>query len=391
MGLFKSSKGGIMDAIRCDEKNYLIWKWRPDGASLGKSARENSIRWGSAIRVKEGSVAVFIYSNMEGFYQDYIVGPADTVVSTANLPVMSSLIGLAYNGSTPFQAEVYFINLAEAIQVKFGVPYFDVFDPELKEFSVPVAVRGSIDFNITDYKEFVKRHRLDDFSMTDLQAQIKDTVTENMKSLVSNAPEKYGIPVIQIERKISEIKSDAVGLLKDKLFNDYGVTLKDINIAGLEINKDSEGYQELKKVTKDLTMKDRIIDQKIGVINKAASAVADARETANVRHKQTQTEFAKAYEDERAGRIGAVGAKLFGALGKNKSGSNNGGIPPVPPPLPSSEYHVALFGQAAGPYDIPTLRQMIASGSINSSTLVWKDGMADWMEAGKVTELKQLF
>ena len=30
MGLFRNNKeGGIMDTIRCDEKEFLIWKWSP--------------------------------------------------------------------------------------------------------------------------------------------------------------------------------------------------------------------------------------------------------------------------------------------------------------------------------------------------------------------------
>ena len=45
---------GMMDEIRCDEKDYLIWKWQP--ANNGR--RENAIRWGSSLRVREGSVAV---------------------------------------------------------------------------------------------------------------------------------------------------------------------------------------------------------------------------------------------------------------------------------------------------------------------------------------------
>ena len=391
MGLFKSSRGGIMDVIRCDEKNYLIWKWRPEGAALGKTARENSIRWGSALRVKSGSVAVFSYSNMDGFFQDYIEGPADTVVSTANFPVLSSLLGLAYNGSTPFQAEVYYINLAETIQVKFGVPYFDVFDPELTEFSVPVAVRGSLDFNIVDYREFVKKHRLDDFSIEELQAQVKDTVTENVKYIVTNAPEEYGIPVIQIERKINDIKNEAFALLKEKLFNDYGVTLKDINISGIEINKDSEGFRELKSVTKDLTMKNRVLDQKLGVISKTANTIIDATESAYSRRKQTDSEYAAVRETELAGRVGAAGAKIISAFGRNSRGTGGDAKTAVPPPLPSVTYHVAIFGQTAGPYDIPTLKQMIEIGSVNSSTLVWKEGMANWAEAGSVKELKGLF
>ena len=72
MALFKNNpQGGIMDTIRCDEKSYLIWKWRPAGTALGETSRENAIRWGSPIRVKEGSVAVFNILEKEGLIIGY--------------------------------------------------------------------------------------------------------------------------------------------------------------------------------------------------------------------------------------------------------------------------------------------------------------------------------
>ena len=123
MGLFNSSKeGGMMDMIRCDEAEYLIWKWRPLGNEANSTKKENAIRYGSSLRVKDGEVAVFVYSQKDGPSQDYIIGPYDETIKTANFPVLSSIVGLAYAGGTPFQAEVYFINLAGNIQIKFGIP-----------------------------------------------------------------------------------------------------------------------------------------------------------------------------------------------------------------------------------------------------------------------------
>ena len=145
MGLFgKKQNGGLMDEIRCDESSYLIWKWHPVGSSFGNNNRENAIRWGSSLRVKEGEVAVFVYHQDDGVMQEFIEGPFDEILETRNLPVLASIIGLSYDGGTPFQAEVYFINLAQIIQVKFGVPFFDVYDPRFLDFGVPVAVRGTI-------------------------------------------------------------------------------------------------------------------------------------------------------------------------------------------------------------------------------------------------------
>lgn len=69
--------------------------------------------------MKDGEVAVFVYNQKNSVMQDYIEGPYDEIIKTENLPVLASIIGLAYDSSTPFQAEVYFINLAQIIQVKF--------------------------------------------------------------------------------------------------------------------------------------------------------------------------------------------------------------------------------------------------------------------------------
>ena len=183
MALFDRNKrkGGFMDEIRCDEPSYLIWKWHPSGSQLGENVRENSIRWGSSLRVKDGEVAVFVYKQKNGTMQDFIVGPYDQIIKTANFPVLASIVGLVYEGGTPFQAEVYYINLAQIIQVKFGVPFFDVYDPRFEDFGVPVAVRGTISFKISDYREFVKLHRLNSFRLEDFQAQIRDAVCRYVK------------------------------------------------------------------------------------------------------------------------------------------------------------------------------------------------------------------
>lgn len=170
MGLFgfgsKGKSGGLMNVIRCDEQEYLIWKWRPGGQEANSTSRENAIRYGSSLRVKDGEVAVFVYKQKDsGTMQDFIVGPYDDTIKTANFPVLTSIVGLAFGGDSPFQAEVYFINMAGVIQIKFAVPYFDVYDPRFLDFAVPMAARGSITFQIEDYQAFIKLHRLIDFDL----------------------------------------------------------------------------------------------------------------------------------------------------------------------------------------------------------------------------------
>ena len=206
MGLFSSKKeGGMMDMIRCDEQEFLIWKWRPEGNEVNSTNKENSIRYGSSLRVKDGELAVFVYKQKEGEMQDFIIGPYDQTIKTANFPILTSIVGLAFGGDSPFQAEIYFINLSGNMQLKFGIPYFDVFDPRFIDFAVPIAARGTITFNITDYKGFIKLNRLINFELDDSNKQIKDAVTKYVKGVITNIPADKGMPVLQMERKILEI------------------------------------------------------------------------------------------------------------------------------------------------------------------------------------------
>ena len=91
MSIFgKPKAGGFMDEIRCDEPNYLIWKWHPVGSELGNNNRENAIRWGSSLRVKDGEVAVFVYKQDNGIMEDFIAGPFDETIKTKLISLLYS-------------------------------------------------------------------------------------------------------------------------------------------------------------------------------------------------------------------------------------------------------------------------------------------------------------
>lgn len=430
MALFDKSKrtGGFMDEIRCDEPSYLIWKWHPAGVQLGTGNRENAIRWGSSLRVKDGEVAVFVYSQYDGTVQEYIEGPCDLILNTENLPILASLVGLAYDGGTPFQAEVYFINLARMIQVKFGVPFFDIYDPRFADFGVPVAVRGTVSFSITDYREFIKLHRLNNFQLEDFQQQIRDTVSRYVKDTVANAPAAHNIPVIQIETKTAQINDVVEYDLAERLKENFGILVSGVDIGAIEIDKNSEGYRQLMAVTKNVAA------------TKIEAETQDYVERLRIQreegqyavHKQTQTANIGAFQVEKQADVGIAGAQALGQMGANGAGDVNlGGYGDgfnmaammasmavggavgqniagamnnmmgsinqqttpsvVPPPIPTVAYHVAINGQAAGPFDMTSLTQMAANGQLTGDSLVWKNGMAHWEKAISVDELKGLF
>lgn len=431
MALFgKPRAGGFMDEIRCDEPSYLIWKWHPQGSRVGYNNRENAIRWGSSLRVKDGEVAVFVYKQRNGIMQDFIEGPFDQPIKTANFPVLASIMGLAYEGGTPFQAEVYFINLSRIIQVKFGVPFFDIYDPRFMDFGVPVAVRGTISFSIADYREFIKLHRLNSFSLDDFQRQIRDAVSRYVKDVVANAPAQNNIPLVQIETKTAQINDVIEMDIRERLKDSFGVNVSGVDIGAIELDKTSEGYRQLMAVTKDIAT----IRTQAEMEDYVERLRIQREEGQYAQHKATQTVNIGAFQVEKQAEVGVAGAEALGQMGANGAGNINlggngsgegfnmaammasmavGGAvgqniagsmnnmmsgmnQPIqsgmtPPPVPNVMYHVAANGQATGPFDLNALKQMAATGQFTSESLVWKVGMAKWEKAGTIDELKSIF
>lgn len=434
MKLFgKGNSGGLMNVIRCDEKEYLVWKWRPEGQEVNSTSRENAIRYGSSLRVKDGEVAVFVYKQKDGTCQDYIVGPHDDTIKTANFPVLAGIVGMAFGGESPFQAEVYFINLAGNNQIRFAVPYFDVFDPRLPDHGVPMAVRGTLTFNLTNYQEFIKLNRLVNFDLEDFKRQVRDAVIKYVKGVVVNIPSDLGIPAVQMERRILDINDKVSAYLKPRMEQDFGVNLKGLDIAALDMDKESPGYQELHRLTAvntartmeaqtDVNIKNLQDTQAINAENMAETMRIQREEMQRAQQLQTQTNFMGAHALNLQAEVLKTGAENLGAMGT--MGGGEGGMNPAgmmtgmmmggamgqqmagmmnnmgqqmqqgmntPPPIPNVQYHIAVNGAQSGPFNLQQLAAMAASGQINMQTYVWKQGMPGWELAGNVAELQGIF
>ncbi|RXJ51104.1 SPFH domain-containing protein [Gelidibacter gilvus] len=438
MALFrKKSEGGLMDVIRCDEPEYLVWKWRPSG-DANSTKKENAIRYGSSLRVKDGELAVFVYNQKDGGSQDFIIGPHDQTIKTANFPVLTNIVGTAFGGASPFQAEIYFINLSGNVQIRFGIPYFDVFDPRFMDFAVPMAVRGTITFNITDYKGFIKLNRLINFELDDFKIQIKDAITKYIKGVVTNIPLDNGIPVLQMERKILEINDLVAQYLGPRLEIDFGVNMKGLDIASLEIDKETEGYAELRKVTAEQTTKTvgaqtdvnirNLQDtQEINAINMAETLRIQREEAQRAQKLQSEAQNLSVHQLNQQTDVAKTAAKSMGMMGSGGNGGSSGGggmMDPgsmmasmamggavgsgmagvvggmmqgmnqekqTPPPPPQVQYSLSVNGQQSGPFAWQQIQQMVQNGQITKETYVWKQGMSGWEFAGNVQELSSLF
>jgi len=109
-------------------------------------------RLGSQCVVRETQRAVFF---RDGKALD-VLGPGRHTLSTANIPILTSILGAAFGGKSPFTAEVYYVNIREMTNMKWGTP-----QPVLvrdKDFGM-VRIRsfGTYSMRVADPQLFVNQ------------------------------------------------------------------------------------------------------------------------------------------------------------------------------------------------------------------------------------------
>jgi hypothetical protein len=347
--------------------------------------------------------------------------------------VLSSILGLAYGGDSPFQAEVYFINLQGNNQLKFYTNSFSVYDPRLPDHGIPISVSGSIIFSLVDYRGFIKLNRLVNFSHEQFLEQVKDTIKECVKSVVTNIPQEMGIPAVHMERKIMDVNERVEQYLKPRIESIFGVKMKALNISSLEIDKLDPVYKELFRLTAGNTAKTLDAQTEVNIKNMQdtqAINAANMEETLRIQREemqraqrlQTETNFMGAHAlDQQTevlktgaqslGQMGSMGGggggsnpagmmtgmMMGGAMGQQMAGMVNSmgqqiqGAMNTPPPIPNVQYHVSVNGMQMGPFNMQQLQQMAQSGQLTPQTYVWKQGMANWDFVCNVPELASLF
>ena len=145
-------------------------------------------RLGSQLIVRESQTAVFF---RDGKALDTF-GPGRHTISTANIPLLTRLIGLPFSGETPFKAEVYFVNMREFVDQKWGTPEaIALRDKDLG--MVRLRAFGTYSMQIADPQLFVNKivgtqglyetGQIQNFLRGIIVARLTDLLGESGKSL----------------------------------------------------------------------------------------------------------------------------------------------------------------------------------------------------------------
>lgn len=195
----------------------LVWREPQD--------REGDFRFGSQLIVNESQAAVFVRA---GQALD-VFGPGRHTLSTANLPILSSIIGLATSGRTPFTAYVYFINLRNMPQVGWGTSKPIYLRTNTGLGITLLRTHGVMDISVSDPMMFLKKYAVNRALTT--MRDIKDRIQTMLLGEVNNLLLKSGAQDLLEANGILEEIEGAMLVKVNEKFAEVGM-----KIHGLEAN-----------------------------------------------------------------------------------------------------------------------------------------------------------
>jgi membrane protease subunit (stomatin/prohibitin family) len=288
------------------------------------------------------------------------------------MPILATLKGWKYGFNSPFKAEAYFVSTRQFTDLKWGT-----MNPIMlrdAEFG-PLRLRafGTYAMKCVDPGALVKEiaGTSGRFTIDGITDQLRNIIVSRFSEVLAESK----IPALDLAANYSELG----GFLADRIrpaIAAYGIELTTLLVENVSLPPEVE--QALDTRTK------------MGVIGDLS--------------RYTQFQSAEAIRDAAKNPGGAAGAGMGAGMGfamgqqmaqsLGQANAANTATAGDPPPLPSNTaamFFVAMGQTQTGPFDLNTLAAKARAGELTKDTLVWKQGMANWVGAGSVSELANVF
>jgi membrane protease subunit (stomatin/prohibitin family) len=363
MGFFDKLKGELVDIIEwLDDSNgsTLVWRF---------PRYQNEIKNGAMLVVRPGQAAVFVD---QGRVAD-VFTEGTHELSTANVPVLSTLRGWKHGFNSPFKAEVYFVSTKVVPGLKWGTPQpLMLRDPDFGV--IRLGAFGTYSLRCTDPKQLLKELvGTDGVYETEELSQLMRGL---LQQAVADAIGAHKIPTLDLLGNYGRLADEIKAKVATQIDDEYGLALVGVQIVNLNV---PEAVQ-------------KAIDQRSAMGALGSQTLGAAPNMAAYQQYQMGQGFANPGGGAGAGMNLGMGVAMASQMMNQMN--QQGGAPPgmAPPPLNQGiAFHVSMNGQNVGPLTMDVVRQFISAGSIKGDSLVWTQGMASWTAAAQVPSLQGLF
>lgn len=358
MSFWNKLKGELIDIIEYldNTQNTIVYRFE---------RFNNEIKNNAKLVVRESQIAVFVN---EGQIADTFT-PGTYTLNTQNLPILSTLQGWKYGFNSPFKAEVYFVNTKNFLDQKWGTKSAIILNDD-RFGMIEIRAFGLYSFKVTDAPVFIREivGTNQEFTTEHIKEQLKSIIVTRF----SDAAGETNLPIETYAANLNELSEAIYGYMKDD-FAAYGIDVTKFLVENVSMP------DEIKKEVFELSRLEKIDLDKLMKLKSAKAVEAAAENPSGTAGMGIGLGAGMAMANQMTQTMMNQQQNLQSTQNVQQS---------TPPPLPGSvSYYVAIDGKQAGPFDKNALKDLATKFVLTTETLVWKQGLSDWVTAGSQVDL----
>lgn len=224
---FGKQKAPILEVIDSSQSNgVLVWQ---------HPAQDFNTQ--SVLVVDESQVAL-LYKN--GQIADVFDEAGRYVLSTQNIPLLRKIIQIPTGGVSTFKCKVYFINMVEAMNIKWGLNSKVSYVDPIHNIPVKIGLRGVMSISIANPREIVVNLVGTGVELTTegLIQYFRSKITEQVKSYVVRTISESKINIFEIDGHLDLFAEELKQRIAPTLLG-YGINLKMFTIDEVTPDEDA--------------------------------------------------------------------------------------------------------------------------------------------------------
>ena len=223
----------IVDVLKFDS-DASVFAWKYPNSELATWTQLIVSESQEAVLMKNGQIAD-------------VFGPGRYVLSTDNIPILQKMINLPFGKKSPYSAEVWFINRAFSLDIKWGTTTpIQVQDPKYGVF-VPLRAFGQFGIQIEDSRRFLIKlvGTMPFFNSNTMTDYFKGLYVTRVKDRISSCLVNSKISILEINAHLDEI-SQALATQLQKEFAEYGIRIVSFFVNDISTPENDPAVQQLK-------------------------------------------------------------------------------------------------------------------------------------------------
>lgn len=195
--------------------------------------------------VHESQEAVFF---MNGQALD-LFGPGRYTLETENIPMLGRLLHLVTGQKAPFHCEVYFINKAEQMSVKWGTDSKVQYVEPVYGFPISIGASGEMSLRVADSQQVLMNIVGTERCLTreHLVGCFRAFMMTKVKTYIAQVIKAEAISIFEIDEKLMQFSQSLYALLAPD-FAGYGMSLEQFFVTNIVKPDGDRQYEKFKEL-----------------------------------------------------------------------------------------------------------------------------------------------